>query len=284
MAKITLAAFSDEIADSLKGQIEGLKRNDIYLTELRSIEGKSVAKFSEQESKEYATTLKNEGIGVWAIGSPLGKVDISVDFEQYKDTVKKICETALIFGTDKVRVFSFFNALNDREKVMDYLGKMVEIAKNYGVILYHENEKGIYGETADRVLDIMNNVKGLKFVYDPANYLQADEPSQKTIELFHKKTDYFHIKDVIMKTGELVPAGCGDGDINEIIRRIDRDVTFTLEPHLAVFACLEDIDRYGIKVKFKFTSGNESFDCAVASLKKLLLQNGYCDNGGIFIK
>ena len=87
-----------------------------------------------------------------------------------------------------------------------------------------------------------------------------------------------------MGTGELVPAGYGDGNISEIIRRIDRDITLTLEPHLSVFACLEDIDRYGMKLKFKFTSGNESFDCAADSLKKLLLQNGYCDNGGNFIK
>ena len=78
---------------------------------------------------------------------------------------------------------------------------MAETASAFGVTLYHETEKEIYGNTADRVLEIMSNVKGLKYVYDPANYIQVGEEAERTLALLHAKTDYFHIKVVAAETG-----------------------------------------------------------------------------------
>ena len=120
---------------------------------------------------------------------------------------------------------------------------MVNIAKEYGVELYHENEKEIFGDTAERVLKIMQNVKGLKYVYDPANYLQVGENADKTLDLLHEKTDYFHIKDVISEKGTLVPAGYGDGKIKELISRISNDKVLTIEPHLAVFDAYKSMTK-----------------------------------------
>ena len=284
MTKIRLAAFADEISDNLVEQINGLKKNNVSLIELRSIEGKNVSTFTQNECREYAKIIEGEGVAVWSIGSPIGKVDINIDFESYKENIKKICEIACAFRTDKIRMFSFFNAINDREKVLSNLAEMVSIADSYNVKLYHENEKGIYGDTLNRVLDIMNNVKGLKYIYDPANYLQAGEPANKTIDMLVNKTDYFHIKDVITQTEELVPAGYGNGRIDEIIKKIDFDTTLTLEPHLAVFSCFKDIDDTQMKHKFKFLSGLEAFTCAVNSLKTILNNCGYKEQNGLFVK
>ena len=61
------------------------------------------------------------------------------------------------------------------ERVGGYLNEMAETAERFGVTLYHENEKEIYGDRSERVLEIMKNVKKLKYVYDPANYLQVGE-------------------------------------------------------------------------------------------------------------
>ncbi len=284
MTKIILSAFSDETGSSIKEQIEGLKRNEISYTELRSVSNKSVVNFTTEQSKEYAKTLSEEGIKVWSIGSALGKVDISVNFEEYKDIVKKICETAKIFGTDKIRMFSFYNAYEKKELVMEYLQEMVEIAKTYDVALYHENEKDIYGDVCERVEEIMSKVDGLKFVYDPANFLQVGEEAQKTLPRLHHKTDYFHIKDVIFKTGELVPAGFGDGDLDGLVKRIQKDTTLTIEPHLSSFDAYKSIDNTEMKHKFKFTTKEEAFDCAVRSIKEIILNNGYVYKNGEYVK
>ena len=284
MIKIKLSAFSDEAASPLKDQISALKRNGIALTELRTVDGKNVADFSKEERVLYAKMLKDEGIGVWSIGSPIGKVDINVDFSSYLDKVKYVLETANVFETNRIRMFSFFNAYNERNKVMDYLSKMVEVASSFGVYLCHENEKEIYGDTLERVKDIMQSVDGLKFIYDPANFVQVGEPSEKTLNALHGVTDYFHIKDVIRETDELVPAGCGDGDINGLVSRIDRSVTLTLEPHLAVFEAFKSIDNTEMKHRYKFNSNGEAFDAAVSALKEIIVNNGYAPKFNDFIK
>ena len=277
---IKICAFSDESASSLSGQISALKMNGINLTELRSVDGKNVSTFTFSESKEYASILNSEGIRVWSIGSPLGKVDIGCDFTAYLDTVKKVCETANIFGTDKVRAFSFFKAYNDRERVFDYMNIMAETASVFGVRLYHENEKEIYGDTLSRVLDIMKNVKSWKYVYDPANYIQVGENADDTINALVDKTDYFHIKDVISDTGELVPAGYGDGKIEKLIEKIDKDTVLTIEPHLAVFAAYKSIDNSEMKHKFNFPDNLTAFNMAVDSLKNILLNKGFTFKNG----
>ena len=130
----------------------------------------------------------------------------------------------------------------------------------------------------------MKNVNGLKYIYDPANYLQCDEPAENTIAALVDKTDYFHIKDVIVATGELVPAGYGDGRIDELVSKIVGDKVLTLEPHLAVFDAYASIDNSEMKHKFHFISNNEAFDCAVKAIKEILVKAGYKEVAGGFEK
>lgn len=272
---IFLSAFADEAGSTLKEQIDALKRNNISYLELRSVDDVNVKDITEDRAKEIKTELDANGIKVWAIGSPLGKVDINCDFTEYIKTIEHVCKLANIFGAKKIRAFSFFNAYNDYNTVKEYLLKMVEIADSYGVKICHENEKDVYGDTKERVLSLMKGVKGLEFVYDPANYLQVGETAEDTLNLFFDKTSYFHIKDVIQETGELVPAGHGDGNISEIVDRIESDTVLTLEPHLKVFGAYASIDNTEMKLKFNFSSNTESFDFAVSELEKILKQKSY---------
>lgn len=284
MIKISLAGFSDEAGNSVQEQITALKMNGIRYVELRSIDKTNVLEFTENQSKEYYKQFVEQGIQVWALGSPLGKDDISIGKDALLDKAKRLFATANIFHTDKIRVFSFFNAYNQKEKVMEYLRLLVEKAKEYGVTLCHENEKEVYGDVKERVKELMDNVSGLKFVYDPANYLQVGEQAEETLNAFHAESEYFHIKDVLVSTDELVPAGHGDGRIQELINRIDRDVTLTLEPHLAVFDSFKSIDNTQMKHKFYFENNLSAFNFAANALKKLLMNAGYKEENGLFIK
>ena len=281
---IRLCAFADEAANDLAGQIAALKRNDIALLELRSVDGKNVADFTESEASEYAKTLKENGIAVWSIGSPLGKSEIEEDGERYRKRVEKVCRIARVFGTERVRVFSFFHAYDKRESVVERLQETVDIAARHGVLICHENEKEIYGDTLARTLDLLAAVKGLRAVYDPANFIQCGECAKDTIPALFDKIDYFHIKDTIRESGELVPAGYGDGEIDEIIRRVKSDTVFTLEPHLAAFDAYRSIDNTEMKHKFRFKTAGEAFDAAARALKTLLSENGSREEDHAFIK
>lgn len=283
---IKLCAFADEAEESLAGQISALKRNKIEYLELRSIAGKNVKDFTIEEAKEYQKILSENGIKVWSIGSPLGKIDIDCDFFEYENVVRHVCNLANVFEAKRIRMFSFFNAYEKQEKVFAYLKRMVEIANEYGVLLCHENEKEVYGDTLARVLQLQENVKGLAFVYDPANYLQVGEKADETLEKAHAISEYYHIKDVIVATDELVPAGEGDGKIKELIERMQGDTVLTLEPHLKTFAGYAAIDNTVMKNKYSFKDGNESFDAAVKALESVLKQANYAyaEEQGGFVK
>ena len=281
---IKLCAFADEASVALDGQIAALQKNGIEYIELRGIDGVNIAKISLEDAEGYAKRLADAGIKVWSIGSPIGKIKLSGDMEEHMEKLRHTCKLAKIFGTDKIRMFSFFEAYEDEEKVYELLRRMVVIADDEGVGLYHENEKAIFGDTAERVLKIMENVKGLYYVYDPANFIEVGEDADKTLDALHAKTDYFHIKDVIAETHELVPAGYGDGKIGELVARIKDDKVLTIEPHLKVFEGFSDIDATEMKNRFRFESNEEAFDAAVAAIKKVLVEQRYTETKGGFVR
>lgn len=282
---IKLAAFADEASTSFEGQIAALKRNGIGYIEVRGLDGTNIGDITREQAMEYAKRLSAEDIKVWSIGSPIGKVKISDDLNAHLEKLRHICGLANIFGAQRIRMFSFFEAYNDEETVISTLKKMVEIANEYNVMLCHENEKLIYGDTLERVTEIAEKVPGLRLVYDPANYIEVGELPEKTLPALVGSSEYFHIKDVIAETGELVPAGEGDGEIAKLIEMIgNEDKVLTLEPHLMIFDGYAQIDSTEMKNKFHFETNDEAFDAAVAALKKLLAQQNYKEVNGGFEK
>ena len=101
-----------------------------------------------------------------------------------------------------MRIFSFFvpqgEAEKHREKVLDQMGKMAEIAEKEGVVLLHENEKDIYGDVPERCLDVLKTVnsKNLRAVFDPANFVQCGvEDNAAAFDMLSDYIVYMHIKD-----------------------------------------------------------------------------------------
>ena len=281
---IWLSAFSDEAGQSLEEQIAALERNGVAYTELRTVNGTNVKKLTESEAEEIEAQLAAHGLRVWALGSPLGKSEITMPKEEVLEEVRHLCRLCKVFGTDKIRMFSFFHAYEEKERVIEMLRAMVKEAETFGVTLCHENEKHIYGDVTERVVEILDAVPALGSVYDPANFLQVGELPEKTLPALHARSTYFHIKDVIVETGELVPAGYGDGAIDKLIEMIDRDTVLTVEPHLAIFKGYAEIDGEVMKNKFQFKSNGEAFDAAIRAIKECLAAAGYVEEQGAFVK
>lgn len=283
---IRLCAFADEAAESVTGQIAALKRNGIGLIELRGLDGVNISEITEEKAREYAALFEKEGIKVWSIGSPLGKVDIKGDFDEYVALVHHVCRLANIFGTKRVRIFSFYGAYDDEAEVVRRLNIMVLIAETYGVMLCHENEKLIFGDTPERCLALLDAVKGLRAIYDPANYVEVGADAIDAKLALYEKIDYYHIKDVIAATGELVPAGLGDCNIRNLVTDLgnDEDKVFTIEPHLRVFSGYSSIDPTEMKNKYSFDTGDEAFDAACNALKVILNDCGYTEYDGEYKK
>ena len=102
-----------------------------------------------------------------------------------------------------------------------------------------ENEKGIYGDTADRVEDILETVdsESLGHAFDPANYLEVGQPIDKAWNAPKNRVTHFHVKDYDTKLKKNVPAGQGEGQIPRLISDAVAngfDGYVVLEPHLLV--------------------------------------------------
>ncbi|MCL2752166.1 MAG: TIM barrel protein [Firmicutes bacterium] len=263
-----MSAFADEAAPSLEGQSDALKRNGLSLIDVRTIDGKNIKDMTAGECRAHAAGFRAAGIGVNCVGSPVGKVDIGVGFAEYTDQFKSMLEKAFIFGTDKIRLFSFYNARGKEHKVFDFLNTFTELAAAAGIRLYHENEHGVLGEKAEDVIRILDNVPGLNNLFDAANYVLVGEDIGKAVKLLAGKTDFFHIKDARV-SGEIVPAGKGDGLIAQTLSG-RADLILTLEPHLYEFAGLAHITKNELKAKNRYQSPAAAFDAGAAALRRLL--------------
>lgn len=277
MKQFTLAAFADEAGSDVEVQIRALQENGVPCLEIRGVGDKNVTDLTVDEAKELKKRLDDAGISVWSIGSPLGKISVGDEFAPHLDTFKHTLELSRVLGAGNIRMFSFFcpkgEAAYCRDIVFERLHQFCAAAQGSGITLCHENEKGIYGDTADRCLDILRNFPAIKAVYDPANFLQCGEDTIRAWELLEPYIAYMHVKDV-REDGVVVPAGQGHGRIPELLERYKKigGQVLTLEPHLAVFKGLDALEN-GEKTKigeFEYPSQRDAFDAAVNALKGLL--------------
>ena len=273
---IRFCAFADEADSAVDGQIDALIRNDIRLIEVRGLDGVGVANVTKKQAEIYAEKFRDHGIQVWSIGSPLGKTDLSESEAEFEAQCRRVFEIANIFGAKNVRVFSFFHADGGEDEVVRRLQNAVRWAKEYGLTLCHENEKKIYGDTLYKVQRLLDAVEGLQSVYDPANYLEVGEDALAALYALAPRTAYFHVKDYVTATGELVPAGQGDGNIPALIELAAKrqDAVLTIEPHLAVFQGYAEIDGSEMKGRCVYPDNHAAFDAAVTALKGELQKAG----------
>ncbi len=248
-----LSAFADEIGPDPREQVAVLKACGIRHIEFRSIHGTNVLALSDEQVREFKKLLNGEGFALSAIGSPVGKVAIDSPFEPHLDKLKRALELCGVFGTPNVRVFSFYPPGNDpnfdpanwpayRDEVIRRMRAMAELAAANNVVLFHENEHRIYGDSPDRVADVLTavNSPALRAAYDAANYVYGNFDPVEGWEKTKAFTAHFHIKD--WKRGGHaaghhfgVLAGHGDGNIAHSIRAAvaaGYHGFATLEPHL----------------------------------------------------
>lgn len=286
MIEFQLSAFADEASADFSEQIKVLQEERIPMIELRGLDGKNVSELDDAQAETYAGRLRENGISVWAIGSPIGKIKLCDDFSAHLRLCERIFRTARIFGTEKVRVFSFYTdePEKDGEEVIRRMLRVTELAKEYGIVLYHENEKGIYGVSAANCLTLLKRVPGLHCVLDPANFIQCGEKIPAALSALQGRIGYYHIKDCLVDTGEIVPAGEGDGCIGTIIDLAAEGSVFTVEPHLAVFEGYSQIDHTQLKNRKCYASAREAFAVAVQSLRYLFRQKGFREENQKWIK
>jgi sugar phosphate isomerase/epimerase len=264
-----LSGFADEISPEPRDQLATLAAESITHLEFLSAWSVNVADLSKNQLADFRRALDDAGVRVSAIGSPIGKVGIDAPVAPELERMRRVADVACQLGTTIVRVFSFFLPPGEppdryRRRVIDRMAALALIAENRGLVLAHENEKGIYGDRPERCADLITAVASpaLQSTFDPANFVQCGtRPYTDAYGLLRPYLVYLQVKDALAATGEVVLAGQGDGQLRETLAALAGDGFdgfISLEPHLAAEG------RYG------GFSGPGGFRRAAQALKRIL--------------
>ncbi len=270
---LKLSGFGDEIVEDFEGQLREMRKMNLNHIALRNLWGVNILDLNANQKTKARNLLRKYGMGVSEIGTPLGKVMITSSWKKEWTRYEKAIEMAHFFNCPRIRMFSFYFPKGDppekhRATVMKRLKEMADRAEKENILLLHENEANIYGDTGIRCKDLVETIDSpnFKLIFDPANYVFiGTEAFTQWYEMQAEHIAHLHIKDVTFDI-EFTPPGKGDSEIPELIEALAKkgfDGYATMEPHLA---------RGG---QFGGFSGSEPFAEATEAFRKI------CDNAGM---
>jgi len=274
MAK--LSAFADEVTEDLRCQVEFLAKEKVGYIEPRFINRKNIMDLNPSELKEARTMIRDHGLKVSAIGSPIGKVRLDEPFEPHLDKFKHAVDLAQFFETPFIRMFSYYapqgKDIDDyRDQVMERMAAKVQVVEGTDVTMVHENEAHIYGHTAENCADLVETIgsERLRLAYDPANFVWSEKITNNVEVCWPVMKPYVvhvHIKDWKLGAKDVgsLP-GEGDGQIKQLLAELAAmkyDGCLTMEPHLRAGG------------QFGGDTGPELFAKAIAAVRSLAKEVG----------
>ncbi|MEX0742486.1 MAG: sugar phosphate isomerase/epimerase [Phycisphaeraceae bacterium] len=284
----TLSAFADEASAQVDEQIRALTEAQINHVDLRSVDGTNIVQLPVDEAKQVRQKLDAAGIRVCMFGSPIGKIDLADDFEIDLKRLRHLGEMRKVFDAEKVRIFSYFNKeaqLDDagwQAQAVDRLLRLSDEAAKLGLVLYHENEIGIYGGPLEQVCVLRDKVHAqrpeqFKLIFDFDNFNQNNENVWEDYLELRDSIGALHIKESKRQPDgacQHVPAGEGDGYMPEIFADLAKrgwDGPLTLEPHLARSEAVLATGAHGqANAALSDLSPYECFQVAAKAIRKLL--------------
>ena len=257
-----LTGFADEASEGLSGQIRATRALGWENIEARSIDGLNIHDLPDDRFDRVRRELDEAGVRVNCFGSTIANWSRSVDedFEPSLEAVDRAVRRMTILGTKLVRIMSYKVLLDPQGRALpdqregERFRRLREICRRFtdaGITPVHENCSTYGGMSAEHSLRLVENVPGLKLVFDTGNPPLTPDfgkpfpyPMQESWELYRavkKHIAYIHIKDsrrdpVSGKEVYTFP-GEGDGDVERVVRDLlasGYDGGFSMEPHMRV--------------------------------------------------
>ena len=254
-----MTGFADEASPSLDIQTRVTKELGWRDIESRNVQvddfsAGNIHDISDAAFDRLAVKLEEAGVRINCFGAAIGNWSQKIDepFDRSLAEIRRSIPRMQKLGVSLVRIMSF--AVRDGEDQMEAerFKRVREIQRMFadaGLTALHENCMNYGGMGWQFTLKLLENVPGLKLVYDTGNPVASDErskpkpyPKQSSWEFYshvREHVAYIHIKDVIydataQKTTFTYP-GEGHGDIPKIIKDLfarGYDGGISIEPHM----------------------------------------------------
>ncbi|MCC7409601.1 MAG: sugar phosphate isomerase/epimerase [Phycisphaeraceae bacterium] len=237
-----LSAFADEAGPEVDQQIAALLEAGIGRVDLRNVGQHNISALPLDLAQQTARKLGQAKIKVGMFGSPIGKIDIADPFEIDMQKLEHLGKLKDVFGCSAVRIFSYYNKAGRAadawaQESLSRLKKLRDRAAQLGLVLYHENERHIFGDRLAENLRIAQEVRdGKSFltIFDFDNYNQSGDDVWHNWEVLRDKVDAIHLKDSDAQK-QHVPVGQGTGQVKKILADAVKrqwQGPMSLEPHL----------------------------------------------------
>jgi len=275
-----LTGFADEAAKDIDGQIRATKELGWKYIEARNVDGQNIHDIPDEAFDVVCGKLEDAGVRVNCFGSAVANWGKRIDepFDASLEEARRAIPRMQRLGTKLIRIMSFA-VLPDREPTDQMaeerfrrLRELQRMFTDAGITPVHENCMNYGGMGWKYTLELVENVPGLKLVFDTGNPVFSDDrtkpkpyPKQSSWEFYsHVKEHvaYVHIKDGVFDHKEdkavFTYAGEGSGDVARIVKDLldgGYDGGISIEPHLAVVfhdesVTAEDEIRYANYVEY----------------------------------
>jgi sugar phosphate isomerase/epimerase len=256
-----LTGFADESAAAMDRQIKATRDLGWKDIESRNIGGKNIHDISDADFDEVCGKLAASGVTINCFGSAIAnwgkKIDEPPDSSLAE--ARRAIPRMQRLGTKLIRIMSFA-VLKDRgpddqmeQERFRRLRTLHKLFTDAGITPVHENCMNYGGMGWPYTLKLIENVPGLKLVFDTGNPVFSDDmtkpaprPKQSAWEFYRHVREhiaYVHIKDGVwdepQKKAVFTFPGEGHGDVRRIVKDLlvnGYDGGFSMEPHLAVVA------------------------------------------------
>lgn len=254
-----LTGIADEAGNSIDSQIKATKELGWKHIEARNVEVDGFPKgnlhdIPDEAFEKVVETLAENDVEIYCFGSTIAnwgkKIDQPFDLSELERAIPRMQK----LGTKYIRIMSY--AIREEEDQMEEerFRRVREITRrclDAGLQPVHENCMNYGGLSYKHTLELLENVPGLKLVFDTGNPVFNDDrskpeprPKQDPMEFWQKVKEHvvhIHVKDAIWDNAkndaDYTFPGDGDGKVREILQDAfagGYDAGISIEPHMAV--------------------------------------------------
>lgn len=205
--------------------------------ELKRVYGKRVPDITNEEVSLIQNVLRANGVALSSLAPGLFKIPLNQDMILQEAGRRFDMTVALAdcLNTRSIVIFGFIRDDRHTEaealrQIIDVFGRVAARAEQEGLMLFLENDRGLWGESPESVRQILAGVnsRAFKLNWDPGNLIGAfpEAPYPTGYELIREYVGHVHVKDA-KATGDAQFAhtmmGSGDVDWVGQFERLLRD-------------------------------------------------------------
>lgn len=275
--------FADEAAKDLPGQISATRELGWSHIESRAIDGRNIHDIDDAAFDRACAQLAEAKVQINCFGSAIANWAKQIDqpFESSLAEARRAIPRMQRLGTKLIRIMSFavrkdadgrVQAEQHEQERFRRVRELQRMFTDAGITPVHENCMNYGGMGWTYTLRLIENVPGLKLVFDTGNPTMSDDfsvpagadgkrPKQSSWDFYRNVREhiaYIHIKDGrIGSDGKHVHTmpGEGSGDVRKILGDLlggGYDGGISIEPHIAAVFHDPSITSEGDKLRASY--------------------------------